>query len=501
MDQSILIGGNEGGHVYLNPRYANRHGLIAGATGTGKTVTLQCLAESFSESGVPVFVSDIKGDLAGISQPGKAHPKIDERVTRIGIDNFVLKGFPVTFWDVFGERGTPVRATVSEMGPQLLSRLLDLNETQESVLTLVFQFADDEGLLLLDLKDLRTSLEHIAQAGSDMGIGYTVSKASVNTILRRLLMVEREGGNIFFGEPGLLLDDLIALDKNGRGMINILASEKLILSPRIYTTFLLWLLSELFENLPEVGDPEKPVMVFFFDEAHLLFNNAPKVLLEKIEQVVRLIRSKGVGVYFITQSPSDLPDSVLGQLGNRVQHALRAYTPKDQKAVRVAAQTFRPNPKLDTEQVITELGVGEALVSVLQDKGVPTPVERILIRPPSSRIGPVDDSERRAIIDNSPLYRRYATAHDRHSAHEELLARTAAKARREDEQQQAERAEQDRQNEQKRERGDQSRGSSGRGSGNRRQGLGEAFAKSVARSVGSTLGRRILRGILGSILK
>lgn len=501
MDQSILIGGNDAGRVYLNPRYANRHGLIAGATGTGKTVTLQCLAESFSEIGVPVFLSDIKGDLAGLSQPGKTHPKIDERITKIGIDNFSLKGFPVTFWDVFGERGTPVRATVSEMGPQLLSRLLDLNETQESVLTLVFQFADDEGLLLLDLKDLRTSLEYIAQAGKDMGIGYTVSKASVNAILRRLLMVEREGGNIFFGEPGLLLDDLIALDKNGRGVINILASEKLILSPRIYTTFLLWLLSELFENLPEVGDPEKPVMVFFFDEAHLLFNNAPKVLLEKVEQVVRLIRSKGVGVYFITQSPGDLPDSVLGQLGNRVQHALRAYTPKDQKAVRVAAQTFRPNPKLDTEQVITELGVGEALVSVLQDKGVPTPVERLLIRPPSSRMGPVDDSERQAIIAKSPLHRRYVTPHDPHSAHEELLARTEAKARHEDEQQQAEQVEQDRQKLQKQERDDESRGGSRRSSGSKRQGLGEAFAKSVARSVGSTLGRRILRGILGSILK
>lgn len=501
MDQSILIGGNDSGRVYLTPRYANRHGLIAGATGTGKTVTLQCLAESFSEIGVPVFLSDIKGDLAGISQPGKTHAKIDERVTKIGIDNFVLKGFPVTFWDMFGERGTPVRATVSEMGPQLLSRLLDLNETQESVLTLVFQFADDEGLLLLDLKDLRTSLEYIARAGKDMGIGYTVSKASVNAILRRLLMVEREGGKLFFGEPGLLLDDLIALDKNGRGVINILASEKLILSPRIYTTFLLWLLSELFENLPEVGDPEKPVMVFFFDEAHLLFNNAPKVLLEKVEQVVRLIRSKGVGVYFITQSPSDLPDSVLGQLGNRVQHALRAYTPKDQKAVRVAAQTFRPNPKLDTEQVITELEVGEALVSVLQDKGVPTPVERILIRPPSSRMGPVDGTERQTIIDKSPLHRRYATPHDPHSAHEELLARTAAKVRRADKQQQAEQAEQDRQNEQKWERGDQSRVGSRRSSGSKRQGLGEAFAKSVARSVGSTLGRRILRGILGSIMK
>ncbi len=502
MDRNILIGGNDVGRVYLNPRYANRRGLVAGATGTGKTVTLQCLAESFSEAGVPVFLADIKGDLAGLSQPGKTHSKIDERVARIGIDDFTLKGFPVSFWDVFGERGTPVRATVSEMGPQLLSRLLGLNETQESVLTLVFQFADDEGLLLLDLKDLRTSLEHIAQAGSDMGVGYSVSKASVNAILRRLLMIEREAGDLFFGEPGLLLDDLIALDKNGRGIINILAAEKLILSPRIYTTFLLWLLSELFENLPEVGDPEKPVMVFFFDEAHLLFNDAPKVLLDKVEQVVRLIRSKGVGVYFISQNPSDLPDRVLGQLGNRVQHALRAYTPKDQKAVRVAAQTFRANPKLDTEQVITELGVGEALVSVLQDKGVPTPVERILIRPPSSRIGPIDDSERRAIIEKSPLHRRYANAHDPHSAHEELLARTAAKTRREDAPRQAEQAEQDRHNRQTRVRDhDQVRGASRRGPGSRRQGLGEAFAKSVARSVGSTLGRRILRGILGSILK
>ena len=373
MSEGILIGGSDAGQIFLNPRYANRHGLVAGATGTGKTVTLQCLAEGFSDLGVPVFLADVKGDISGMSQPGKPHPKVDERIQKIGIENYTQQGYPVAFWDLFGKKGVPVRSTVSEMGPQLLSRLLDLNETQESVLTLVFEFADNEGMMLLDLKDLRTTLEFLGDHSKELGTGYRVSKASVNAILRRLLMVEREGGKKFFGEPALQLEDFMQYARDGRGIINVLAADTLIMSPRVYSTFLLWLLSELFENLPEIGDPEKPVMVFFFDEAHLLFRDAPKVLLEKIEQVVRLIRSKGVGVYFITQSPGDIPDSVLAQLGNRVQHALRAYTPREQKIVKVAAQSFRDNPKLDTLTAITELGVGEALVSTLQDKGIPAP--------------------------------------------------------------------------------------------------------------------------------
>ena len=496
--ENILIGGTGSGHIGINPRFANRHGLIAGATGTGKTVTLQGLAEGFSAIGVPVFMADVKGDLSGISQPGTPHPKIDERVKYIGINDFELRGSPVTYWDVFGKLGTPVRATVADMGPQLLSRLLDLNETQESVLTLVFEYADKEGLLLLDLKDLRTSLEHISEIGKELGVGYQVSKASVNAILRRLLMLEREGGDVFFGEPSLQLSDFIAHDKNGCGVINVLAAQSLIMTPRVYTTFLLWLISELFENLPEVGDPEKPVLVFFFDEAHLLFSNTSKVLLEKIEQVVRLIRSKGVGLYFVTQSPADLPDTVLGQLGNRIQHGLRAYTPKDQKAVRVAAQTFRPNPKLNTEQVISELGVGEALVSVLADKGVPTPVERVLIRPPYSRMGPVNEEERQHLITTSYLHKRYAETYDPHSAHEELLARASAAI-------QAQTARHDSSLEHAATTGHKPDSPSGKAarpaSRNNRQTLGETFAKSIARSIGSTLGRRLLRGILGSIMK
>ncbi len=350
MSEGILIGGNDAGQVFLHPRYANRHGLVAGATGTGKTVTLQCLAEGFSDLGVPVFLADVKGDISGISQAGSPHPKVDERVAKIGIQNFTQRGYPVAFWDLFGKQGTPVRSTISEMGPQLLSRLLQLNETQESVMTLVFEFADDEGMLLVDLADLRTTLEYLGDNSKELGSGFGVSKASVNAILRRLLMLEREGGEAFFGEPALQLQDFMRTSRDGRGMINILAADQLIMSPRLYSTFLLWLLSELFEELPELGDPEQPVLVFFFDEAHLLFNDAPRSLLEKIEQVVRLIRSKGVGVYFISQSPGDMPDSVLAQLGNRVQHALRAYTPKEQKAVKVAAQSFRANPELDTFQ-------------------------------------------------------------------------------------------------------------------------------------------------------
>ena len=485
MSEGILIGGNDAGQVSLNPRYANRHGLVAGATGTGKTVTLQCLAEGFSDLGVPVFLADVKGDISGISQAGKPHPKIDERVTKIGIEHYTQRGYPVAFWDVFGKQGTPVRSTVSEMGPQLLSRLLDLNETQESVLTLVFEFADDEGMLLVDLADLRTTLEYLGNNSKALGTGFGVSKASVNAILRRLLMLEREGGESFFGEPALQLADFMQTSRDGRGMINILAADTLIRSPRVYSTFLLWLLSELFENLPELGDPEQPVLVFFFDEAHLLFRDTPKSLLQKIEQVVRLIRSKGVGVYFISQSPGDIPDTVLAQLGNRVQHALRAYTPKEQKAVKVAAQSFRANPGLDTFTAITELGVGEALVSTLQDKGIPAPVQRVLVRPPHSRMGMATAAERQAIITADPNMKRYGQAYDPRSAHEVLQERTAASLKQQEEAELEKRAAKDKP----------------KSSGRSRETATEAFVKSLARAAGSSVGRKLFRGILGSLLK
>jgi DNA helicase HerA-like ATPase len=482
MSDGILIGGSDAGQVFLNPRYANRHGLVAGATGTGKTVTLQCLAEGFSDLGVPVFLADVKGDISGISQAGKPHPKVDERVQAIGIADYHQRAYPVAFWDLYGVKGTPVRSTVSEMGPQLLSRLLELNETQESVMTLVFEFADTEGMLLLDLKDLRTTLEYLGEHSGELGTGFRVSKASVNAILRRLLMLEREGGRAFFGEPALNLADFIQCTRDGRGVVNVLAADKLILSPRLYSTFLLWLLSELFENLPELGDPERPVLVFFFDEAHLLFKGAPDVLLEKIEQVVRLIRSKGVGVYFVTQSPADIPDSVLGQLGNRVQHALRAYTPKEQKAVRVAAQSFRANPALDTVTAITELGVGEALVSTLQARGVPSQVQRVLVRPPQSRMGKATAAERKAVLERDPNLRVYGKAVDSRSAHEVLEERMK--------QQLAQREAQKKRPPRK---------------SRSRQSASEAFVKSMARSLGSAAGRdlggRLFRGLLGSLLK
>ncbi|MEZ5572471.1 MAG: helicase HerA-like domain-containing protein [Halioglobus sp.] len=487
MTDGILIGGSSTTQVFLDPRYANRHGLVAGATGTGKTVTLQCLAEGFSDLGVPVFLADVKGDLSGLSQSGAPHPKVDERVQKIGMENYTQHGYPVAFWDVFGTKGTPVRATISEMGPQLISRLLDLNETQESVITLVFEFADNEGMLLVDLADLRTTLEYLGNNSKELGTGFGVSKASVNAILRRLLMLEREGGDKFFGEPALQLQDFMRTTYDGRGTINILAADTLIMSPRVYSTFLLWLLSELFENLPELGDPEKPVLVFFFDEAHLLFNDAPKALLEKVEQVVRLIRSKGVGIYFISQSPGDMPDKVLAQLGNRVQHALRAYTPAEQKTVKVAAQSFRANPDLDTVAAISELGVGEALVSMLQDKGIPAPVQRILVRPPASRIGPASDAERKAILDSDGNQKRYATAIDPRSAHEILLERIAASQKAAQEQELAERAAKTENASKPRSRG--------------RESAGEAFLKSIARAAGSSLGRKLFRGVLGSLLK
>ena len=489
MSDGIIIGGSEAGQVKLNPRYANRHGLVAGATGTGKTVTLQCLAEGFSDLGVPVFLADVKGDISGISQPGKPHPKVDERVQKIGLENYSQRGFPVAFWDLFGKKGTPVRSTISEMGPQLLSRLLDLNETQESIMTLEFEFADQEGMLLVDLADLRTTLEYLGNNSKDMGVGYRISKASVNAILRRLLMLEREGGKKFFGEPALELEDFMQTSRDGRGVINVLAADTLIMSPRLYSTFLLWLLSELFETLPELGDPEQPVLVFFFDEAHLLFKDAPRPLLEKIEQVVRLIRSKGVGVYFVTQSPSDIPDSVLGQLGNRIQHALRAYTPKEQKAVKVAAQSFRANPKLDTVTAISELGVGEALVSTLQAKGVPSRVERVLVRPPSSRMGKATMAERKAILERDINMKRYGEAIDPRSAHEVLQERMAARLKLQEQAELEKRAA-------------KARKSSG---GSNRQTASEAFIKSMARSLGSAAGRglggQLFRGVLGSLLK
>ena len=392
---SILIGGSEAGQECLTLRRANRHGLIAGATGTGKTVTLQVLAESFSRAGVPVFVADIKGDLSGIAAPGKPHPKVDERVSKIGIEGFDFAAAPVLFWDIYGKQGHPIRTTISEMGPLLLSRLLQLNETQEGVLNIAFALADDEGMLLLDLKDLRAMLTFVSEQREAISATYgNVSTASVGAIQRRLLVLEQEGAEQFFGEPALDISDLMRTTHDGRGFINLLAADRLMQNPRLYSTFLLWLLSELFEELPEVGDPDKPRLVFFFDEAHLLFDDAPKALIDQEEQEERLIRSKGVGVYFVTQNPQDVPPDVLGQLGNRVQHALRAFTPQDQKAVKIAASTFRPNPALDAQQAITELGVGEALVSTLDEKGVPGMVQRTLISPPRSRIGSLDAQER-----------------------------------------------------------------------------------------------------------
>lgn len=487
----ILIGKGES-KIYLNPKFANRHGLIAGATGTGKTVSLQVLSEGFSKIGVPVFMADVKGDLSGMSQSGKPHPKIDERVKTIGIDNHPFEAFPTVFWDLFGEKGHPIRATVSDMGPLLLSRLLDLNDTQEGVLNIAFRFCDDQGMALLDFKDLRAAIQYVGDHAKAFSSAYgNISKASVGAIQRRLLVLEEQGAEHFFGEPALDLWDFIKTGDKGYGQINVLAADKLMLSPRLYATFLLWLMSELFENLPEVGDMDKPRLVFFFDEAHLLFEDAPKALVDKVEQVVKLIRSKGVGIYFVTQNPLDIPDSVLGQLGNRIQHALRAFTPKDQKAVRAAAQTFRANPKLDTEKTIMEMGVGEALVSTLEDKGIPSVVDRTLICPPSSRIGPASEDERKTVMNKSPLVGKYDQAVDRDSAYEKLKAR-AEKAAAE-----AERAKAEMEARKHEERTNKSRSSRG----SNRQSVGEAFAKSVARSVGTKVGTQLVRGILGSLFK
>jgi len=494
-DRAVLIGKGATSQL-LDLGLANRHGLIAGATGTGKTVSLQVLAEGFAEHGVPVFMADVKGDLSGISQPGSPHPKIDERVQRVGLTDYRQRGYPTVFWDLFGEQGHPVRTTVSEMGPLLLARLLGLNDTQEGVLAVAFEVADDQGLLLLDLKDLRALMNFVGERAEELSIQYgRVSTASVGAIQRRLLTLEQQGGEHFFGEPALDIQELMRTDLSGQGIINVLAADRLMSSPKLYATFLLWLLSELFEELPEVGDPPKPRLVFFFDEAHLLFEDAPKALVDKVEQVVRLIRSKGVGVYFCSQNPLDIPDDVLGQLGNRIQHALRAFTPRDQRAVRAAAETFRANPELDVGEAITQLGVGEALVSTLRDKGVPSIVERTVIRPPCSRIGPATADERRAVMGRSPLAGRYEQAIDRESAYEILqrraqqAAQAAEAATRESEQPRYEHAR---------------RVGSGTGSRPRastRQGPVEAMITSAARSLGTQIGRQLLRGVLGSLAR
>ncbi|MCB1042706.1 MAG: DUF853 family protein [Acidobacteria bacterium] len=480
----VLIGGSSNGHVFIRPALANRHGLIAGATGTGKTVTLQILAEGFSRLGVPVFLADVKGDLSGLSQPMKMNDKVQKRLDQIGIDDYQLAGYPLVFWDLLQELGFPVRTTISEMGPILLARLLELNDTQEGVLNIAFRVADDEGMALLDFKDLHAILQWVAEQAETLTVTYgNVSKASVGAVLRRLLVLEEQGADLFFGEPALDLKDFMGCDRDGRGLIHVLAAENLMMRPRLYSTFLLWLLAELFEDLPEAGDLDRPKLVFFFDEAHLLFEDAPKSLVDQIEQVVRLIRSKGVGVYFVTQNPTDVPDEVLGQLGHRVQHALRAYTPRDQKTVRVAASTFRQNPNLNPEEVITQLGVGEALVSVLDEKGVPTMVERVLVRPPESRIGPASPDERRAVQADNRVGKRYERTVDRLSAFELL------KKRRDQMEREAQRAAK-REAEEKRR--NQRRPS-------RRQSSGEAFVKSAARSIGTQMGRSLVRGILGAI--
>ena len=484
-DNGLYLG--KGKHpVYLLPKMANRHGLIAGATGTGKTVSLQILAEAFSDHGVPVFMADVKGDLSGIALAGVEKPALTKRAEQIGLDDYVLQAYPVAFWDLYGRKGHRLRTTISEIGPLLLARMLDLNDTQEGVLYATFQVADDEGMLLLDLKDLRAMLNFVGENAKELSTEYgNISKASVGAIQRRLLVLQQQGGQQFLGEPALDIHDFIRTTDDGRGFINILAADKLMEQPRLYATFLLWLMSELFEELPEIGDPDKPRIVFFFDEAHLLFDDAPKALVDKVEQVVRLIRSKGVGIYFITQSPLDVPDKILGQLGNRVQHALRAFTPRDQKAVKAAAETFRANPDFSAAEAIQELGVGEALVSTLMAKGTPSVVERTLIRPPSSRLGPARTAERQEIIAASPLGERYDTSVDRKSAYEMLTVR-AEKANTESVEKARETA---------------TRPAKKAPTGRKRQGVWEAMMKSVARSIGSSVGRQVVRGILGSLLK
>lgn len=493
------IAKNEQTEVFLLPQMANRHGLITGATGTGKTVTLQVLAEHFSSIGVPCFMSDVKGDLSGVSQPGGGNKKIDERVALLKLSDYTPSAYPVTFWDVWGEQGHPVRATVSDMGPLLLSRMLNLNETQSGVLHLVFKVADDNGLLLLDLKDLRGMLQFVGDNAGDFITEYgNISAASVGAIQRGLLTLESQGGEKLFGEPMLNIEDLIQTD-NGRGMINILAADRLMTSPKVYATLLLWMMSELFEMLPEVGDLDKPKLVFFFDEAHLLFDDAPQALVEKIEQVVRLIRSKGVGIFFITQNPIDIPDKIAAQLGNRVQHALRAFTPKDQKAVRASAETMRDNVDLDEIAAIMDLGVGEALVSMLDAKGKPGITERAFILPPQAHLGPITPAQRATLIQNSLIAGHYEKQVDRESAYETLKARAAQSAEAAAAAKAAAPAPSPSPT-------SDSGGLGGvlgnilGGRGGRREGAVEAMAKSAARAIGSQVGRSIIRGVLGSLL-
>lgn len=508
MSEPILVAKNSTQEIFLLPQMANRHGLITGATGTGKTVTLQTLAESFSSMGVPVFLSDIKGDLSGLAKTGGGNAKVDARVELLKLENFNHRAYPITFWDVFGEMGHPLRATISDMGPLLLGRMLNLNDVQQGVLSLVFKIADDNGLLLLDLKDLRAMIQSVGDNAADFTTEYgNISTASIGAIQRGLLEIEMQGGERLFGEPMLNIADLMQTDSKGNGMVNILAADKLMTSPKVYSTMLLWLLSELFENLPEAGDLAKPKLVFFFDEAHLLFNDAPTALLDKIEQVVRLIRSKGVGVYFITQNPADVPDKVLAQLGNRLQHALRAFSPRDQKAVKAAAETMRDNPNLDEETVITELGVGEALVSCLDEKGRPGIVERAFVLPPHAQIGPITPDERKQIIAGSLLAGHYEKEVDRESAYEILKGRTEEK--------QPPAAMQNAPSGEAAPPesgsvlgsiggmlGSVLGGSNSTGShASNRQSMGEAFAKSAVRSIGSAVGREIIRGVLGSIFK
>ena len=490
--QSEIIFANGGKDQALLARMANRHGLIAGATGTGKTVSVRVLAEGFSEIGVPVFLADVKGDLSGIAAAGALEGKIKERAEELKLSEFSNKSYPVVFWDIFADSGHPLRATVSDLGPLLISRLLNLNDTQTAVLTLVFKVADDNGMLLLDLKDLQAMVQHVGENADEYTSQYgNVSKASVGAIQRALLTISEQHADKFFGEPALNIDDLMQTSSDGRGVINILQAQHLMEYPKVYATVLLWMLSELFEHLPEVGDPEKPKLVFFFDEAHLLFDDAPKVLLEKIERVARLIRSKGIGIYFITQNPVDIPDTILGQLGNRVQHALRAFTPRDQKAVRAAAETFRSNPELDVEKAITELAVGEALVSCLDEKGMPGIVERALIYPPHSRLEPLSPEDRKRVISQSLLFGHYEKAVDRESAYEILKKKaSASQAPSEVERPAAYEAPVPKEAKEP-----------AKFPGRPRQSVVEAFVKSTVRSIGSQIGNRLMRGILGSLMK
>ncbi|WP_430422387.1 helicase HerA-like domain-containing protein [Phenylobacterium sp.] len=495
-DNGVLIGfSGQPEHLLLHR--ANRHGLVAGATGTGKTVTLQILAQGLSDAGVPVFCADVKGDLSGIAAPGAPNEKMLARAQSMGLTLNPMAA-PTVFWDLFGEQGHPIRATVSEMGPLLLSRILELNDVQAGVLSVVFRAADEEGLLLLDLKDLRAALTYAVDNAKALSAQYgNISPTTIATIQRKLLVLEDQGGANIFGEPALQLSDLMRVDGSGRGFVSVLAANKLISTPRLYATFLLWLMSEMFEELPEVGDPEKPRLVFFFDEAHLLFRDAPSSLLEKVEQVVRLIRSKGVGVYFVTQNPADIPDTVLGQLGNRIQHALRAYTPAEQRGLKAASESFRPNPAFDTAEAIQGLGVGEALVSVLDEKGAPTVVQKTLIRPPVSRLGPLQPAERTGVMGQSPVRGLYDETKDRESAYEMLQARAkAAEAAVEEAEQPDPRGRDDSWANQG--GGEPRRAPAARPSN--RQGMGEAFAKSMLRTIGSQVGRELIRGVLGGLM-